>query len=90
MIVRRVIKSEKIVPGGGAIEMELSKLLRLYSRDIKGKEHLVLHSFAKALEIIPRTLSENGGLEVNDVLNKLRRIHTQKEDGRNYGVNVFD
>ena len=90
MIVRRVIKTNEIVPGGGAVEMELSNLLRLYSKEKKGTEHLVLHAYAKALEIIPRCLASNGGLPVNDVLNKLRRIHTQKKNGKFFGVNVFD
>ncbi len=75
MIVRRVAKSSQIIPGGGAVEMELSKMLRQESRKIKGKEHLIMHAYAKALEIIPRCLAENGGLPVNDVLNQLRRIH---------------
>ncbi len=43
MIVRRVIKTERIVPGGGAVEMELSKLLRAHSRKLDVKENLVLH-----------------------------------------------
>ena len=89
MIVRRVIKTERIVPGGGAIEMELSKLLRSYSRQMDVKENLVLHSYAKALEIIPRCLAENGGLDVNQTLNKLRRIHAKEKDGNFFGVNVF-
>ena len=38
MIVRRVIKSELIVTGGGSCEMELSKSLRMYAKEIKGKE----------------------------------------------------
>lgn len=76
MIVRRVIKTNEIVPGGGAVEMELSKMLRIHSKEKKGTEHLVLHAYAKALEIIPRCLASNGGLPVNEVLNKLRRIHT--------------
>lgn len=62
MIVRRLIKNNKIIPGAGAIEMELSKILRVESRKIKGKEHLIMHAFAKALEVIPRCLSENAGL----------------------------
>ena len=90
MIVRRVIKTNKIVAGGGAVEMELSKMLRLYARELKGKEHLVLHSYARALEIIPRCLAENGGLQVNETLNKLRRIHAKDENGKNFGVNVLD
>lgn len=70
--------------------MELSKLLRSYSREIQGKENLIIHSYAKALEIIPRCLAQNGGLQVNEVLNKLRRIHTKEENGKFYGVNVLD
>jgi len=54
MIVRRAIKTHAIVAGGGAIEMELSRYLREYLRDIKGKHQLVINGFAKALEIIPR------------------------------------
>lgn len=61
MIVRRVIKNPKIIAGGGAVEMELSKLIRAESWKMKGKEHLIMHSFAKALEIIPRCLAENAG-----------------------------
>jgi T-complex protein 1 subunit eta len=90
MIVRRVIKTKNIVPGGGAVEMELSKLLKKYSQELKGKEHLVLHAIAKALEIIPRTLLQNAGFDVNETLNKLRRIHSNDENGKNFGVNVND
>lgn len=81
MIVRRVLKTSKIIPGGGAVEMELSKLLRIESRKIKGKEHLIMHAFAKALEIIPRCLAENAGFSANDVLNQLRRVHAQDNEG---------
>ena len=90
MIVRRVIKSETIVPGGGAVEMELSKLLRDHALQIKGKEQLIISSFAKSLEIIPRTLAENAGLESNEVMNKLRQKHAVGDNGRNFGVDVTD
>lgn len=90
MIVRRAIKSHAIVAGGGAIEMELSRYLREYLRDIQGKTQLVINGFAKALETIPRTLAENSGMDSTDVLNKLRQKHAQGgEAGRWYGVNVL-
>lgn len=54
MIVRRMIKNDAVVAGGGAIEMELSKTLRDYSRVIAGKEQLIIGAIARALEIIPR------------------------------------
>jgi len=88
MIVRRALKAEYIVPGGGAIEIEVSKLLRDYSKTIGGKLQVVINAFAKALEIIPRTLADNAGLDSNDVLNKLRKKHAMDKDGRHFGVDV--
>ena len=81
MIVRRAVKASAVVAGGGAIEMELSRHLREHLRTIAGKQQLVINGFAKALEIIPRTLAENSGMDSTDVLNKLRQKHTQDEDG---------
>jgi len=54
-IVRRAMKHSYIVPGGGAIEMELSKILRAHSRTIAGKQQLVINAFAKALEVIAQS-----------------------------------
>lgn len=54
MVVRRMVKNDAVVAGGGAIEMELSKTLRDYSRTIAGKEQLLIGAIARALEIIPR------------------------------------
>lgn len=75
MIVRRAYKSHAVVAGGGAIEMELSRFLREYVKTIEGKVQLVIANFAKALETIPRTLSENSGMDSTDILNKLRQKH---------------
>ncbi|KAL1116311.1 hypothetical protein AAG570_005806, partial [Ranatra chinensis] len=75
MIVRRTIKNDAVVAGGGAIEMELSKSLRDYSRTIAGKEQLMISAVAKAFEIIPRQLCDNAGFDATTVLNKLRQKH---------------
>lgn len=77
MIVRRAIKNDAVVAGGGAIEMELSKYLRDYSRSIAGKEQLLIGAMAKALEIIPRQLCDNAGFDATNILNKLRQKHFQ-------------
>ncbi|XP_060528169.1 T-complex protein 1 subunit eta [Cylas formicarius] len=77
MIVRRTIKNDAVVAGGGAIEMELSKMLRDYSRTIAGKEQLLINAIAKALEIIPRQLCDNAGFDATNILNKLRQKHAQ-------------
>ncbi|XP_027557713.1 T-complex protein 1 subunit eta isoform X1 [Neopelma chrysocephalum] len=86
MIVRRAIKNDSVVAGGGAIEMELSKYLRDYSRTIPGKQQLLIGAYAKALEIIPRQLCDNAGFDATNILNKLRAKHAQ--GGMWYGVDV--
>ncbi|XP_039970997.1 T-complex protein 1 subunit eta-like [Bactrocera tryoni] len=72
--------------GGGAIEMELSKILREYSRTIAGKEQLLIAAIAKALEIIPRQLCDNAGFDATNILNKLRQKHAQ--GGQWFGVDI--
>lgn len=57
--------------------MELSKILRDYSRTIAGKEQLLIGAMAKALEIIPRQLCDNAGFDATNILNKLRQKHAQ-------------
>ncbi|KAL5274564.1 cct7 family protein [Megaselia abdita] len=86
MIVRRTIKNDSVVAGGGAIEMELSKMLRDYSRTIAGKEQLLISAIAKALEIIPRQLCDNAGFDATNILNKLRQKHAQGNSW--YGVDI--
>ena len=80
------IKYNKIVPGAGAIEIELAKELRKYANTLSGREQLAALSFADSIEIIPRTLAENAGLDPIDVLAELKSRH---EVNRNIGINVF-
>lgn len=79
MIVKRAIKNNQVVAGGGATEMEISKCLREKSRTIEGKQQAIMAAFAKALEIIPRQLCDNAGIDATDVLNKLRMLHARGE-----------
>ena len=89
MVVKRAFKASNIVPGGGAIEMEVSKYVRKHAMTISGKEQLVVLAFAKSLEVIPRTLAQNAGLDAVDVINKLRQKHDVGQDGATWGVNCF-
>jgi len=92
MVVKRTIQNASIVAGGGAIEMALSKFLREYSRSIKGKAQLIINAYAKALEVIPKQLAENAGLDSIDILNKLRQKHSMTLDGSIcwYGVDIVN
>eukprot|EP01090_Pellita_catalonica_P001846 TRINITY_DN11574_c0_g1_i1.p1 TRINITY_DN11574_c0_g1~~TRINITY_DN11574_c0_g1_i1.p1 ORF type:complete len:542 (+),score=103.28 TRINITY_DN11574_c0_g1_i1:184-1626(+) len=86
MIVRRARKFTNIVPGGGAIEMELSRYLRQHSRTISGKQQLIINAYAKALEVIPKQIAHNAGFDSTDILNKLRQKHAQ--GGQWFGVDI--
>ncbi len=87
-VVSDVIENNKIVAGGGAIEVEIAKELRKYATKVGGREQLAVEAFADAVEVIPRTLAENAGLEPIDILVELRQVH-DKETGKFMGINIF-
>ncbi len=89
MVVRRASKAASIVSGGGAIEMELSKYVRDEGMKISGKEQIIILGFARALEVIPKTLAQNSALDAIEIMNKLRQKH-YKEDDCKFGVNCFE
>src|SRR6266702_4131308 len=85
-VIIDVVKKNKIVAGGGAIEIELAKRIRDLAPKIGGREQLAVEAFADSLESIPRTLSDNAGLEQIDILVALRAAHENK--GLWSGINV--
>jgi thermosome len=87
-VVSDVIENNKIVPGGGAVEVEIAKELRKQATKVGGREQLAIEAFADAFEIVPKTLAENAGLEAIDIIAELRAAH-EKADGKPMGINVF-
>jgi chaperonin GroEL (HSP60 family) len=87
-VVSDVIENNKIVPGGGAVEVEVAKEIKDYATKVGGREQLAIEAFSDSVEIIPKTLAENAGLEPIDILVELRSAH-EKKDGQPMGVNVF-
>jgi thermosome len=87
-VVSDVIENNKVVAGGGAVEVEVAKELRDYAINVGGREQLAIETFSDAVEIVPKTLAENAGLESVDILVELRAAHGKKE-GQNKGVNVL-
>ncbi len=88
-VVRDVIEDGKYVAGGGAVEIELSRRLNDLAKKVEGREQLAIEAFAKALEIVPKTLAENAGHDPLNILVDLRKAHSS-ESGLWHGVNVFD
>lgn len=74
-IVRRAVKNAAVVPGGGAIDMAVSRVLRNHAATLPGKAQLFITAYAKAMEVIPRQLTDNSGFDATDVLNALRARH---------------
>jgi len=87
-VVAAAIEDGKAIPGGGSAEVELSLALKDYAATVGGREQLAIEAFAQALDVIPRTLGENAGLDPIDVLIKLRSEHGKK-GGKSMGVNIL-
>jgi len=85
-VVLDVIRSGKIVPGGGAPEIMVAEKLRQYASTLEGREQLAIRAFAEAVESIPLTLAENAGFDPVDALAGLRAKHGQGM--KNYGLNL--
>ncbi|MDD1692649.1 MAG: TCP-1/cpn60 chaperonin family protein [Methanoregula sp.] len=87
-VVGVVVEDKKVVAGGGAPETELSLRLREYGATVGGRAQLAIEAFAAALEIIPRTLAENAGLDPIDMLVEIRAAHEKGK--KTHGLNVFE
>src|SRR5438876_1157387 len=77
----------KLITGGGSSATEIALSLRDFAATIGGREQIAIEAFADAMEVIPRTLSENAGLDPIDILIELRKEH--KKGNKHAGVNVF-
>jgi T-complex protein 1 subunit eta len=77
MVVKRVIKNQNVVAGAGAVEMKLSSKLRQYIKTLTGKQQIIMTKFAQALEIIPKTICENAGLDSISIMSNLRSNHSK-------------
>ena len=86
-VVAATIEEGKVLIGGGACEIDLIKQLREYGETVSGREQLAILKYAEALEVIPRTLIENAGLDTINLIADLKAAH---EDSNLIGINVFD
>lgn len=73
------LKYGKVVAGAGSTEIEVAKQLREFSESLSGREQLAVNAFADSLEIIPKTLAENAGLDPIDIIVALKNAHDKKQ-----------
>jgi len=85
-VVASVLESGRIVPGGGAPEVEIAERLRQHASSLSGREQLAVTAFADAVESIPKILAENAGLDPIDMVVELRSKHGTGSS--RYGLDV--
>ena len=79
-VCRNIFREPKLVPGGGAFEMEISARLIENSKNVEGLIQLPYVAIARALEVIPRTLIENCGGDVVRTITNLRARHSDSNN----------
>ncbi|XP_072254156.1 T-complex protein 1 subunit theta isoform X1 [Pyxicephalus adspersus] len=79
-------RDKRLIPGGGATEIELAKQITSYGETCPGLDQYAIKKFAEALESIPRALAENSGVKANEVISKLYATH--QEGNKNFGFDI--
>jgi len=87
-VVKVALEDGKMTAGGGAAATAIAMALRDYAPSVGGREQMAIEAFANAIEVIPKTLSENAGLDPIDMMLEIRSAHKK---GKKYaGINVFE
>jgi thermosome len=87
-VVKVALEDGKMTAGGGAAATEISMGLRDYAPTVGGREQMAIEAYANAIEIVPKTLSENAGLDPIDMMLEIRSEH--KKGNKHAGINVLD
>jgi len=86
-VISEVFKDNRVLPGGGAVEVEIGRRLLQFGMKFPTREQLSIRAFASSLEVIPKALAENAGLDLNQILTSLRATHVDAS-GISCGVDV--
>jgi thermosome len=86
-VVAATVADGRVLAGGGAAEVEVARQLRDFADSVEGREQMAVEAFADALELVPRVLAENAGLDSIDTLVDLRAAHADGD--AHAGLNVF-
>jgi len=95
-VVKRVLESNAIVCGGGAVESALSVYLESFATSLSSREQLAIGAFAQSLLVIPNTLSVNAAKDATDLVPKLRAYHhssqvkTEHTQLKFYGLDLLE
>ncbi|MFW6121694.1 MAG: thermosome subunit beta [Petrotogales bacterium] len=87
-VAKVALEDGKITVGGGGVSTEIAMALREYAPSVGGREQMAIEAFANSVEVIPKTLSENAGLDPIDMMIEMRRLHKKGE--KNAGIDVLN
>jgi T-complex protein 1 subunit alpha len=79
MVVKRVLETKKVVPGGGCTEAAISVHLEDYAKTLGSKEQEAVYQFSQALLVIPTTLAVNAAVDAADLVAQLRAAHYESQ-----------
>jgi T-complex protein 1 subunit theta len=83
-------KDLSFVAGAGAIEMYLSNGIKQFAKTVTSLDQYSIAKFGEAFEVVPRTLAENSGLNVNEVIaNLYGKISEDPNMGIDINVKIF-
>jgi len=92
-VIKRMLESNTLVAGGGAVETALSVYLENYATTLESREQIVIQEFADALLVIPKTLAVNAAKDSSELIAKLRAIHARAQHGepelKNTGLDLI-
>lgn len=87
--IKGLVKDNRLLPGAGAVEIELAKLITQHGERTPGLMQLAIKNYAKAFEVVPRVLAETSGLDSSEVLSKLYAAHSAEDNlGLSIGVDI--
>ena len=87
-VVKVALEDGKMTPGGGAAATQIAMQLREYAPSVGGREQMAIEAFADAIEVVPKTLSENAGMDPIDMMIEMRRLH--KKGNKYAGIDVLN
>lgn len=96
MVVKRMLESNQLVAGGGAVEAALSIYLENFATTLGSREQLAIAEFAEALLVIPKTLAVNAAKDACELIARLRAHHNTSQtdaaqsDLKFSGLNLHD
>jgi len=87
-VVKSMTKDARFVPGAGAAELRLADALQQYGEAQPGLDQYAINKFGLALEVVPRTLAENAGMDAANTIAAMYAAHKAGNGG--VGINISE